>query len=71
MFLLSSVLLHNPHVIEMLEKIVVRPYTCCYLDMLHFITTVPGTYCSATPCRNTVVELYSYRVPWSNPADFC
>ena len=35
---------------------------------VHFITTtVPSTYCSTTPRRNTTtaVELYSYRVPWS------
>ena len=84
-FLLSSVSLHHPHycyvscgakvalsvLIEMLEKILVRSYTRGYLDRLHFITAVPGTYCSTTPCRNTVVELYSYRVPWSNPADLC
>ena len=46
--------------IEMLEKILVRSYTCSYLDRAHFITAVPCTYCSTTPCRNTVVELYLY-----------
>ena len=55
----------------MLEKMLLRSYTCGYLDRLHFITAVPGTYCSTTPCRNTVAELYSCRVAWSNPADFC
>ena len=57
--------------IEMLEEILVRSYACGYLDRLHSITAVPGTYCSITPCRNTVVEVYSQRVPWFNPADFC
>ena len=55
-----------PTLFEMLEKIlVVRTY-------IPVVTlTVPDTYCSTTPCRNTVVELYSYRVPWSNPVDVC
>ena len=37
-------------------------------DRLHFITTVPGTYCSTIAPRTntrTAVELYSNRVPWS------
>ena len=45
--------------IEMLEKVLVRSYTCAYLDRLYFVTAVPGTYCGTTPCRNTVVQLCS------------
>ena len=43
----------------LLEKVLVRSYTCAYLDRLYFVTAVPGTYCGTTPCRNTVVQLCS------------